>query len=70
MSVAVVQGLLTLVGVGIPTSALLGVFNPNGIETGHQSEEFYDAVIAQDRDEVYRRTLGFIEQRARARSGV
>ena len=36
---------LALIGVGIPTSALLGVFNPDGIETGHQSPQFYDAVI-------------------------
>jgi ABC-2 type transport system ATP-binding protein len=36
---------LALIGVGIPTSALLGVFDPDGIETGHQSDEFYNAVI-------------------------
>ena len=37
---------LALIGVGIPTSALLGVFNPSGIETGHQAPEFYNAVVS------------------------
>ena len=36
---------LALVGLGIPTSVALGVFNPDGIETGHQSEHFYNSVI-------------------------
>ena len=36
---------LALIGVGIPTSVALGVFNASGIETGNQSEEFYNAVI-------------------------
>ena len=35
---------LALVGVGIPTSALLGIFSPAGVQTGHQSQFFYDAV--------------------------
>jgi ABC-2 type transport system ATP-binding protein len=37
---------LALIGVGIPTSLALGIFNPSGIETGHQSPQFYDAVVS------------------------
>ena len=37
---------LVLVGVGVPTSALLGVLSPAGIQTGHQSDKFYDALVA------------------------
>ncbi len=36
---------LALVGIGIPTSAALGVFSPAGIQTGHQHELFYEAVV-------------------------
>jgi len=36
---------LALVGVGIPTSTLLGIFSPAGIQTGNQSPFFYDAVL-------------------------
>jgi ABC-2 type transport system ATP-binding protein len=36
---------LVLVGLGIPTSLLPGVLSPAGIQTGHQSEFFYDAVV-------------------------
>lgn len=36
---------LALIGVGIPTSVALGIFNPSGIETGHQSKHFYDSVV-------------------------
>ena len=35
---------LALVGVGIPTAALPGIFSPAGVQTGHQSQYFYDAV--------------------------
>ena len=37
---------LALVGIGIPTSVAPGVFSPAGVQTGHQSPEFYDAVVA------------------------
>lgn len=33
-----------LAGLGIPTSALPGVFSPAGVQTGHQSRQFYDLV--------------------------
>jgi ABC-2 type transport system ATP-binding protein len=36
---------LALIGVGIPTSVALGVFSPAGIQTGHQSERFYNSVV-------------------------
>lgn len=36
---------LALIGVGIPTSLALGIFDPDGIETGNQSPQFYNAVI-------------------------
>ncbi len=36
---------LALIGVGIPTSVALGIFNPTGIETGNQAPEFYDSVV-------------------------
>ncbi len=36
---------LALIGIGVPSSAVLGVFNPNGIETGHQAPQFYNSVI-------------------------
>lgn len=36
---------LALIGVGIPTSVALGVFSPAGIQTGHQSEQFYNSVV-------------------------
>jgi ABC-2 type transport system ATP-binding protein len=35
---------LILVGLGIPTSLLPGVLNPDGIETGSQSPEFFNLV--------------------------
>src|SRR5688572_18319823 len=35
---------LALVGAGIPTAALPGIFSPAGVQTGHQSQLFYDAV--------------------------
>lgn len=37
---------LALVGLGIPTSVAPGVFSPAGVQAGHQSEEFYDAVVS------------------------
>ncbi|HEV2074908.1 MAG TPA: CocE/NonD family hydrolase, partial [Thermoleophilaceae bacterium] len=37
---------LALVGLGIPTSVAEGVFSPAGVQTGHQSPEFYDAVVS------------------------
>ena len=37
---------LALIGVGIPTSVALGVFSPAGIQPGHQSEHFYNTVVA------------------------
>ena len=37
---------LALVGLGIPTSLLPGVFSPAGVQTGHQSPEFYDLVVS------------------------
>ncbi|MDQ3728638.1 MAG: alpha/beta hydrolase, partial [Actinomycetota bacterium] len=37
---------LALIGVGIPTSVALGIFNPNGIETGHQSKHFYNSAVS------------------------
>lgn len=36
---------LALIGVGIPTSVALGVFSPAGIQTGHQSDHFYNSVV-------------------------
>lgn len=36
---------LVLVGAGIPLSLLPGVISPAGIQTGHQSDMFYDAVV-------------------------
>jgi ABC-2 type transport system ATP-binding protein len=36
---------LALVGLGIPTSVAEGVFSPAGVQTGNQSQEFYDAVV-------------------------
>ncbi len=36
---------LALIGVGIPTSVALGIFNPDGIQTGHQSPQFYNSVV-------------------------
>lgn len=36
---------LALVGLGIPTSVAEGVFSPAGVQTGHQSDEFYEAVV-------------------------
>ena len=35
---------LALVGVGIPTSLALGILDPDGIETGNQSPEFFSTV--------------------------
>ena len=35
---------LALVGVGIPTAALPGIFSPAGVQTGQQSPFFYNAV--------------------------
>ena len=37
---------LALVGIGIPASVAPGVFSPAGVQTGHQSPEFYDAIVA------------------------
>jgi ABC-2 type transport system ATP-binding protein len=37
---------LALVGLGIPTSLLPGVFSPAGVQAGHQSDFFYDAVVS------------------------
>jgi ABC-2 type transport system ATP-binding protein len=37
---------LALVGLGIPTSLLPGVFSPASIQTGHQSPEFYDLMLS------------------------
>jgi ABC-2 type transport system ATP-binding protein len=37
---------LALVGLGIPTSLLPGVFSPAGVQAGHQSPEFYDLVVS------------------------
>jgi ABC-2 type transport system ATP-binding protein len=37
---------LALVGLGIPTSLLPGVFSPAGIQLGNQSPEFYDLVVS------------------------
>ena len=37
---------LALVGLGIPTSLLPGVFSPAGVQAGHQSDEFYDLVVS------------------------
>jgi ABC-2 type transport system ATP-binding protein len=34
-----------LVGLGIPQSVAPGVFSPAGVQTGHQSEQFYSTVI-------------------------
>jgi ABC-2 type transport system ATP-binding protein len=34
-----------LVGLGIPESVAPGVFSPAGVQTGHQSEQFYSTVI-------------------------
>jgi ABC-2 type transport system ATP-binding protein len=36
---------LALVGAGIPTSTIPGVFSPAGVQTGNQSDLFYDAVV-------------------------
>lgn len=36
---------LALVGAGIPTATLPGIFSPAGVQTGQQSPLFYDAVI-------------------------
>jgi ABC-2 type transport system ATP-binding protein len=36
---------LALVGTGIATSLAEGIFSPAGVQTGHQSELFYDAVV-------------------------
>ena len=36
---------LALIGVGIPTSVAPGIFSPAGIQTGHQSPQFYNSVI-------------------------
>jgi ABC-2 type transport system ATP-binding protein len=37
---------LALVGLGIPTSALPGLFSPAGVQAGHQSEFFYEATVS------------------------
>jgi ABC-2 type transport system ATP-binding protein len=37
---------LALVGLGIPTSLLPGVFSPAGIQLGNQSPQFYDLVVS------------------------
>jgi ABC-2 type transport system ATP-binding protein len=37
---------LALVGLGIPTSLLPGIFSPAGVQTGHQSDFFYEAVVS------------------------
>jgi ABC-2 type transport system ATP-binding protein len=34
-----------LIGLGIPQSVAPGVFSPAGVQTGHQSEQFYSTVI-------------------------
>ena len=36
---------LALVGAGIPTATLPGIFSPAGVQTGQQSPLFYDAVV-------------------------
>jgi ABC-2 type transport system ATP-binding protein len=36
---------LALAGLGVPTSTLPGVFSPAGVQTGHQSPQFYSLVI-------------------------
>lgn len=36
---------LALIGIGIPTSVALGVFSPAGIQTGNQSDNFYNTVV-------------------------
>lgn len=36
---------LILIGAGIPTSLAPGFFSPAGIQTGHQSDQFYAAVV-------------------------
>lgn len=36
---------LALIGVGIPTSVAPGIFSPAGIQTGHQSDHFYNSVV-------------------------
>jgi ABC-2 type transport system ATP-binding protein len=36
---------LALIGLGIPTSTLLGVFSPAGIQLGNQSPQFYQATV-------------------------
>jgi ABC-2 type transport system ATP-binding protein len=35
---------LALAGLGVPTSTLPGVFSPAGVQTGHQSPQFYSLV--------------------------
>ena len=36
---------LALAGVGLPTSLIPGIFSPAGIQTGHQSPQFYSLVL-------------------------